>query len=38
MYTYHFLTALKSQIQTFNITTAGAINNDISDITIHTLY
>ena len=38
MYTYHFLNALTSQIQIFNIITAGTINNDISVITIHTLY
>ena len=39
MYMYHFINTLTSQIQTFNIITAGAINNDISDTTIiNTLY
>ena len=38
MYMYYFINTFTSQIQTFNKTTAGTINNDISYTTIDTLY
>ena len=38
MYMHPSINTLTSQIQTFDITTAGTINNNIPDINIHTHY